>query len=85
MRFEEGVVPREVLARRLIESNVTVPPTIIVRREAYEAVGAVFDPAWHYSDWEMWARIAARFPAYHLRAHDNDYRRHPLGAHLLRA
>ena len=76
--YEEGVVPREILARRLIRSNVTVPPTIVVRREAYEAVGAAFDPAWRYSDWEMWARIAAQFPAYHLRVHDNDYRRHPL-------
>jgi glycosyltransferase involved in cell wall biosynthesis len=76
--FGDGVIAREALARRLIKSNVTVPPTIIVRRRAYEAVGAFFDPICHYSDWEMWARLAARFPAYHLRAHDNDYRRHPL-------
>lgn len=75
--YEEGVVPREVLARRLIHSNLTVPPTVVVRRAAYEAVGLEFDSAWHYTDWEMWARVAARFPAYHLRAHDNDYRRHP--------
>jgi glycosyl transferase family 2 len=76
--YEEGVVQREVLARRLIESNVTVPSTILVRREAYEAVGPAFDPAWYYTDYEMWARLAARFPAYHVQAHDNDYRRHPL-------
>jgi glycosyltransferase involved in cell wall biosynthesis len=78
LRFDEGVIPREVLARRLVWANITPPPTILVRRAAYEAVGADFDPAWYYGDWEMWARLSARFPAYHLALHDCDYRRHPL-------
>lgn len=78
LQFGEGVVSREALARRMIGSNVTVPSTILVRRDAYVAVGGSFDPAWLYSDYEMWARIAAKFPAYHLHMHDNDYRRHSL-------
>ncbi len=75
-RFREGVLSREELARRLTRETVVVPPTIVVRRAAYEAVGAAFDGRWHYCDWEMWARLAARFPAYYLHRQDTDYRRH---------
>ena len=75
---EEGVLDQSTLAGILTRSNPIVPPAIVVRRSAYEAVGAAFDPQWHYCDWEMWARLAARFPAYYLARHDNDYRRHPL-------
>lgn len=75
-RFPEGVVSRAELARWLTRQNVVVPPAIVVRRSGYAAVGAAFDGRWHYCDWEMWARLAARFPAYYLRLQDSDYRRH---------
>jgi glycosyltransferase involved in cell wall biosynthesis len=74
--FAEGVVSRDVLAHWLTRVNIVTDPTVVVRRSAYHAVGAVFDPAWHYSDWEMRARLAARFPGYYLARHDNDWRRH---------
>jgi glycosyltransferase involved in cell wall biosynthesis len=76
VRFVEGVVSRDVLAHRLTRQNIVGETTVVVRRSAYHAVGAAFDPAWHYTDWEMWARLAARYPAYYLAQHDNDWRRH---------
>jgi hypothetical protein len=75
-RFAEGVVSRERLAWWFTRRNIVVPPALIVRRSAYEAVGAEFDGRWHYCDWEMWARLAAHFPAYYLARQDNDFRRH---------
>ena len=74
--FEEGVFPKRELARRFVESNPIVGCTSLVRRSAYEAVGPAFDPSWLYCDWEMWARLVARFPAYHLALRDSDFRRH---------
>lgn len=76
-RFPEGPLSREVLAHWLVRECIVAPPAILVRRSAYEAVGARFNGDWHYCDWEMWARIAARFPAYYLARNDSDFRRHP--------
>jgi glycosyltransferase involved in cell wall biosynthesis len=76
VRFVEGVVSREVLAHGLTRQNIVGETTVVVRRSAYNAVGAAFDPAWHYTDWEMWARLAARFPAYYLARRDSYWRRH---------
>jgi glycosyltransferase involved in cell wall biosynthesis len=76
VRFVEGVVSRDVLAHWLTRQNIVGETTVVVRRSAYEAVGAAFDPAWHYTDWEMWARLAARFPAYYLARNDSYWRRH---------
>jgi hypothetical protein len=77
LAFPTGVVPRRALAEALVRRSVAAPPTILVRRSAYNTVGAVFDGRWHYCDWEMWARLGSRFPAYYIADHDSDYRRHP--------
>ena len=74
--FEEGVLRQTELARRFVESNPIVGCTSLVRRTAYEAVGPAFDSSWLYCDWEMWARLVARFPAYYLALRDSDFRRH---------
>jgi glycosyltransferase involved in cell wall biosynthesis len=76
LRFAEGVVPRDVLARGLTQQNIVGETTVVLRRSAFDAVGAAFDPAWHYADWEMWSRLAAKFPAYYLARRDSDWRRH---------
>jgi glycosyltransferase involved in cell wall biosynthesis len=76
-RFPTGVISREDLAHWFIRQNLVVPPAIVVRRSACEAVGAFFDGAWQYMDWELWARLAAHSPAFYLARHDNDFRRHP--------
>ena len=74
--FRTGVLSRELLAEEFARRSVAAPPAIVVRRSAYEAVGYTFDRRWHYCDWEMWARLGSRYPAYYIADHDSDYRRH---------
>ena len=74
--YAEGEFQQSELARRFVESNPIVGCTSLVRRAAYEAVGPTFDSTWLYCDWEMWARLVARFPAYYLAVRDSDFRRH---------
>ena len=73
----EGTYQPEALFPILYEHNVIGPPSILVRRDAYDAVGAYFDseffPFW---DYEMWLRLAARFPAGYLTVRDCSYRMH---------
>ena len=76
LRFADGVLSRGDLARALVERNPVVAATALVRRSAYEAVGAAFDGRFLFCDWEMWARLAARFPAFYLARRDADFRRH---------
>jgi hypothetical protein len=72
----DGVVSRESLARDLRSADIVIPSTLLARRSAYERVGPVFDDRWRYCDWEMVARLAARFPAYYVGARDNATRTH---------
>ena len=51
-------------------------PSIVVRRATYEAVGG-FDQSYRYfTDWEMWQRIAARFPIWYDPTPLAFYREH---------
>ncbi len=73
----EGTYQPEALFPILYEHNVIGPPSILVRRDAYEAVGAYFDSEFFpYWDYEMWLRLAARFPAGYLTVRDCSYRMH---------
>jgi len=76
LRFAHGVLPRAALARALVQRNPVVAATAVVRRSAYEAVGAAFERRWLFCDWEMWSRLAAQFPAFYLARRDTDFRRH---------
>ena len=76
VRFAEGRLSREELADAFVRANLIVPPAVLFRRSACDAVGPSFDGRWHYCDWEMYARLAAAYPAYYLARHDNEYRRH---------
>ncbi len=76
IRLPEGVLGQLQAARWLIRENPIVPPAIIVRRPACEAVGSFFDATWQYCDWELWGRLVARFPVFYLARQDNDNRRH---------
>lgn len=75
-RFLDGVLSQQQSASWLIRENPIVPPAILIRRSACEAVGSFFDATWQYCDWELWGRLAARFPVYYLARQDNDNRRH---------
>jgi glycosyltransferase involved in cell wall biosynthesis len=72
----EGQHAPEVFVPRLVEHNVIGIPTVLVRRSAYEAVGPEFDEHSLAFDYEMWLRLAFRFPAGYLHAWDSDYRIH---------
>jgi glycosyltransferase involved in cell wall biosynthesis len=76
LREREGVLPRRRAADWFIRENPTVPPEIVMRRSACQAVGPYFDGTWQYCDWELLARLAARYSVYYLARRDNDYRRH---------
>ncbi len=46
---------------KIASRQVVQPPAVVVKRSTYEQLGGFF--AVHYGeDWEMWIRIASRFP-----------------------
>jgi glycosyltransferase involved in cell wall biosynthesis len=58
-----GVI--EDLVERLAVGQRIQTPAIVVRREVYETLGA-FDRRLSWTeDWEMWARIASRYPVWY--------------------
>jgi glycosyltransferase involved in cell wall biosynthesis len=69
--------------QRLASEQRIMTPSMVVRREVYEAVGG-FDARLICSeDWEMWVRIAARYPiwyeaqplaVYRMHSHSNTGR-----------
>lgn len=64
-------------ARRMLHRDwVGVPSKVLVRRRAYQAVGP-FHPEFLHWDYEMWVRIASRFPVGHLEGHYVSWRLHP--------
>lgn len=67
--------PRE-LVPRMLGHNLVGIPTVVVRRSAYEAVGAEFSEETIAFDYEMWLRLALRFPVGYLAVRDADYRVH---------
>ena len=78
-----GPVP--AAAEKLASNQLIMTPSIAVRREAYEQL-AGFDSRLACSeDWEMWVRIAARYPIWHEPAVLASYRMHAAsntGRHL---
>jgi hypothetical protein len=46
---------------KIARQQLIQPPAIVVKREVYEKIGSFF--AAHFGeDWEMWSRIASRYP-----------------------
>ena len=72
----EGVYDPQAFVPILLRRTVIGWPTVIVRRSAYEAVGPVFDEETVSYDFEMWLRLAVRFPVGYLAVRDADYRIH---------
>jgi glycosyltransferase involved in cell wall biosynthesis len=73
----EGVVTGEAFAVRLLQGYFVRPASLLVRRSAYDAVGASFDETLQYIyDADMWLRIALRFPVGYLADADSDHRIH---------
>jgi len=72
----EGVYEPKAFVPILLRRNVIGFPTVVVRRSAYEAVGPAFDEETISYDFEMWLRLAIRFPVGYLAVRDADYRIH---------
>ena len=58
-----GLVPD--LIDRLAVYNHIMFPAMAVRRTAYEQLGGFHRDLFHTADWDMWKRIAARFPVWY--------------------
>jgi hypothetical protein len=72
----EGVYEPSEFVPKLLRHNIIGMPTLLVRRAAYEAVGAAFDEGTTYFDYTMWLRLAFAFPVGYLPVRDAGYRVH---------
>ena len=75
--FREGVLTREQFLTQLYQRNPVGPPSLLVRRTAYEAAGAYYSEEFptHY-DHEMLLRLAVHAPMGYLDVRDAGYRLH---------
>jgi glycosyltransferase involved in cell wall biosynthesis len=70
---------------RLATEQRIMTPSIVVRREVYETLGGFDDRLVCSEDWEMWVRIAARYPIWYEVEPLAAYRMHSnsnTGRHL---
>lgn len=71
---ESGILP-DALQRLTTRCRIQTP-SIAVRRDVYETLGA-FDRRLRYcEDWEMWVRVAAQYPIWYEVETLADYRTH---------
>ena len=74
LSVERGVVDNWLTI--IAQTNRIQPPAIVVKRSVYENLGSFFGV--HYGeDWEMWARIAAKYPFAYTPEILASYRRLP--------
>lgn len=75
-RLPYGRIETRTFLPKITRRNLIPTPTVLVRRSAYEAVGG-FEPSFPVIyDYEMWIRIAARFPVGVLGTCDAGWRLH---------
>jgi glycosyltransferase involved in cell wall biosynthesis len=48
--------------KQLVERNVIACPSVMVRRDCFDAVGMFDSTLRSIEDWDMWIRIASRYP-----------------------
>ncbi|MEJ6981964.1 glycosyltransferase [Pedobacter sp. P351] len=60
----------------ILKKQVIETPSIVVKREVYEKLGAFNKDLSWVEDWEMWVRIACKFKFYYEPAHLASYRVH---------
>jgi hypothetical protein len=63
-------------ARFLAAEQRIMTPSIVVRRSVYERLGGFDDRLACAEDWEMWVRVATRFPVYYEERPLACYRLH---------
>lgn len=70
---KEGILDDWLM--KIAQRNCLQPPAIVVKRSVYEELGGFF--AVHFGeDWEMWVRIASRFPVAYSPKYLAVYRFH---------
>jgi glycosyltransferase involved in cell wall biosynthesis len=75
-RVRAGVLqPEDFVPHEYVRNAVPVT-TVLYRRSAYEAVGACFRPGTGYIDYDLWMRLAVRFPVLSLHTQDCALRSH---------
>ncbi|MEH0165829.1 glycosyltransferase family 2 protein [Roseateles microcysteis] len=65
--------PSGKLFAALVERNFIPAMATLIRRSAIDAVGG-YDASFSYEDYDMWLRLAARFPIVHLPGRLASYR-----------
>jgi GT2 family glycosyltransferase len=75
-RKQAGVLDR-LWVEGLMVSNSLRTPCIAVRRSVYEEIGGFDTRLFHAGDWDMWKRIALRYPVWYEPAILACYREHP--------
>ncbi len=71
---EPGILENWV--ERIAEAQRIQTPSIVVRREVYERIGAFDHRLSWCEDWEMWVRLANQYPVYYEPEPLAVYRRH---------
>jgi hypothetical protein len=69
-----GVIERHRFLQIVYENCIVAPPTGLIRREAYDAVGR-FAEVFH-CDHDMWIRLSANADVGYLSVADSEYRYH---------
>lgn len=62
------------ICKRLVRKNFIYNPTVMIRRECLEAVGGFDEDLFPPADWDMWLRLAERFPAGYIHRPLSKYR-----------
>jgi glycosyltransferase involved in cell wall biosynthesis len=75
-RVPAGPLPPEQFVPVEFVRNAIPVCSVLYRRSAFAAVGASFDPTAGYIDYDLWLRLAVRYPVYSLHEWDNDSRVH---------
>lgn len=64
------------VARPLLMCDFVASPTPVVRRDVFDDVGLFDELTPQVEDWDMWLRIAARYPVAYVPAALAGYRKH---------
>ena len=68
--------PEGRILNRLFEPSFICPPAVLFSRGALERVGA-YNESLAYEDFDVWLRIARKFPVYRFHEAVIAYRKHP--------
>lgn len=60
---QAGIIPN--LLERLGVVCMIQTPSIVVKRQVYEAIGGFHPDLFHAGDWEMWKRVASYYPVWY--------------------